>query len=66
MKTPKITQLPKANKRLMITQDDFLKMERRARRESEISNGSNITLNKVHKDDKVYSRKVKYKNYLDV
>ncbi len=53
-------------KTLKITQEDFLKMERKARREAEISYGSNITLNKIHKSKKAYSRKVKYKNYLDV
>jgi hypothetical protein len=41
-------------------------MERKARRETEISFGSNITLNKIHKSRKEYSRKVKYKNYLDI
>ena len=53
-------------KTLKITQEDFLKMDRKARRESELSFGSNITLNKIHKSKKAYSRKSKYKNYLEV
>ena len=53
-------------KTLRIKQEDFLKMERRARRESEIAYGSNITLNKIHRSKKSYSRKDKHKNYLEV
>lgn len=44
-----------------ITTFDYIKAHRIARREIDIDNGC-VCLNKIHKTNKTYSRKIKHKN----
>jgi hypothetical protein len=47
---------------MKITQAQILKMERAARRITEIESGINITVTRVHRSAKDYTRKDKHKS----
>ncbi len=49
-------------KKIRITKEQLLQMERTARRESEIEAGISYNRHRVHKSAKSYTRKTKYKH----